>query len=197
MQETSKGAEEMATRWMKIRIASGIILSLLCGLGAGWFSGDIQVAMVKHLVQVHPQVLVETPRPETVRNWAWGLWIALLILLPFLIDSRHRFREAVLPIALNLLCAFAYFCLQRWYQDVRVDEILRSQAPHLIQFPFDGFSTNTYPIKWIVLLLVLASWAHSRRPQPFRPPSQRLSEGGDSCARNRPRRSLQSRAKKE
>ncbi len=175
----------------KIQLGVGFLLSACVGIWIGYFSGDIQLVMVKHLIQTHPQVSIKTPTPEEARNWAWGLWAAALVLLPFLPEKPHHFREAVLPMALNLTCAFAYMCLQRWTQDVKIDAILLSQPKARIEFPFDSFNTDTYPVKWFILLTVLGYFFRQSRPKKSPYDKLRLESGDgerDSHPKNSPRR---------
>lgn len=152
------------------QLCLGILVSSAAGLLAWHFSGDFQLFMAKHLVQSHPQVTIDKcPPPAEIRHWAWGLWPAVMVLLPFLSEKLHRFREAALPIIFSLTFAGAYMCLQRSSQDVKVKAILELEQQKFILFPFDEFSTDTFPVKWLILLIFLAAYFRYTRPEEERP----------------------------
>lgn len=147
------------------QLCLGILLSSVAGLLTWFFSGDLQLFVVKHLVQSHPQVTIDCPSPAEARHWAWGLWTAAMILLPFLSEKPHRFREAALPIIFSLSFAVAYMCLQRSSLDVKVKATLDAQPQADIKFPFDTFNTDTFAMKWLVLLIFLAACFRYTRPE--------------------------------
>jgi ABC-type Mn2+/Zn2+ transport system permease subunit len=139
----------------KIQLCLGMLLSSAAGILVGYFSGDLQS---------HPLVTIECPPPAEARHWAWGLWTAAMVVLPFLSEKPHRFREAALPIIFSVTFALAYMWLQRSSQDVKVKAILDvSQKP--ILFEFDSFSTDTFPLKWLILLIFLAVYFRFNRPE--------------------------------